>query len=256
MVSEMKRVAVVVLLSIALVQVSGQVQAEAKGVRNVLQRSYDKMDGVAGRKSTFVTLFCATALCMGSASLMYTLGAGEHPITELLTSFSFPSTVFFSYSAFRNLSRQAREAVEAVKAVEEAYRSGVKDGFHHLVQKIEEEQFVVIDPGPVDVEDFDSLYDAMFDYIYTIKPSRAGGKRSAEMFSRADSPNPEVLMQVLPRLDKIVEENGGFPLRVGRNGLAFDRGVFISYAELFGEGNFRHRTQEDAPGEEANSADE
>ena len=131
--SVMKLISVVVLLSTALVLVSGQAQAEAKGARNALQRLSGKVVEVMERESTLVALFYSTVLCTGGVWLTHTFGLAEHPSTAVLASLSFPSTMFFVRSAFGNLSRQHRE-VE--KDIGEAYRSGVEDVMDLVVEKL------------------------------------------------------------------------------------------------------------------------
>ena len=57
-------------------------------------------------------------------------------------------------------------------------------------------------------------------------------------------------------IDALIAEKDGFPLTVSREGVTFNNGDHTSYEELFGEGNFRHRTREETSEEVLDAADD
>ncbi len=230
MANVMKRVLMVVLLSTALVLVSGQAQAEAKGARNALQRLSGKVVEVMERESTLVALFCSTALCAGSASLMHILGLAEHPGVGTLVSLSFFSATLSSYLAFSKHR-------EAEKDIGEAYRSGVEDVMDLVVEKLHgDSQLWIANEVKIGAIGATGLYFWMLQFVI---PNDAG-----------------VADKVFSRINALVKENGSFPLTVARDGLTFNNGVFISYTDLFGEGNFHHRTREETSEEVLDAADD
>ena len=211
--------------------VSGQAQAEAKGARNALQRLSGKVVEVMEREYTLVARFCSTVLCTGGVWLTYTFGLEEH---GTLVGFSFFSAMLLANSAFSNLSRQHRE-VE--KDIGEAYRSGVEDVMDLVVEKLHgDSQLWIANEVKIGAIGATGLYFWMLQFVI---PNDAG-----------------VADKVFSRINALVKENGSFPLTVTRDGLTFNNGVFASYEELFGEGNFHHRTREETSEEVLDAADD
>ena len=231
MFSVMKRISVVVLLSTALVLVNGQAQAEAKGVRNALQGLSGKVGEVMGRKSTLCVAFGASCVFFGGVIAMSGLGFSEPPLTPTTLFLASLSGVAFVSSVILYNSEQSRETIEAlleniVKRKER--RQLMIDAVNKLAQEGGQPG---IDPGSVEVNDFENLLNSIFERITLSTPIE----------------NAEALIQALPRLDLLVEENDDFPLTVTRDGLTFNNGVLVSYVDLFGEGNFSYRTREEIP---------
>ena len=238
--SVMKRISMVVLLSTALVLVSGQAQAEAKGARNALQRLSGKVVEVMGRESTLCIAFGATCVFFGGVMAMNGLGFSEHPLVLTSLSLASLSGVVFVSSAILYNSKQNSETIEAVLeniVKRKEHRQLMIDAVNKLAQEGGQPG---IDLGLVEVNDFENLLNSIFERITLSTPIE----------------NAEALIQALPRIDLLVEENGSFPLTVSREGVTFNNGVFASYEELFGEGNFRHRTREETSEEVLDAADD
>ena len=213
----LKRISMVVLLSSMLV--SGQAEATVgtstskvlPSLSGKLQKLRSNMRKVFESEyallSTGIVMSCSfMGVCIASI-------LGNPEISSVSIGVTGISFSLLSHSIFANQRRLQREA----------YDRGAKDVMDQLATKIKgaHSSDVLQSLEPVEVNDWASLSNSMLERVY--------------MNDISD------LFGVLQRINALIDEQGGFPLTVASDGLTFNNGVFMSYEELFGEGNYYRR---------------
>ena len=209
MVSLMKRVSVVLLLSTALI--SGQ--AEATTTNKVLPSLSAKLQSLRGQlRKVFgseAALVIVSGVCIANSTDIINLLRDADPTISLTPYLVWGGvTLLLSGIVFvLNDDRKLREA-------NEAYRRGINDG--SKLDKLQDE--------PVEVNDRLGLHTQVFRRVL---PDVIGLAHLDRIEDRIDG-------DVLDRIYRLIGKNGGFPLTVAREGVTFNNGEFTSYADLFG----------------------
>lgn len=208
----MQRMSMVVLLSITLV--GGQ--AEAKVVSSKLSGKLQSFRGQVRKvlESPKTVNYALLAAGLGAAGLGISgkLGLSEHTLVQMLFPFTGASFLVLGKAVNANLIKRH---YAAAKDAGKAYRHGENNGSYQVIKMLSESK---PDHEPVEVND---RIDMLLKIFMWVKP-------------------PFVVN--MSHIEAFIDEKGGFPLTAAREGLTFNSGVFVSYEELFGEGNFTYRT--------------
>ena len=213
----LKHMLMIVLLSSVLV--SGQ--AESKVVPSKLSGKLQSFRGqvrkVLESEKTVNYAFLAAALGAAGLGMSGTLGLSEHTLVQMLFPFTGVSFLVLGKAIDANL---VKRHYAIAKDVGKASRHGQNKGFYQVIKTLAEAK---PDHEPVEVNDRTNMFLKIFMWV---KPPFAVN---------------------MPHIDALVDEKGGFPLTVAREGVTFNNGDYATYIELFGDRDILYRQEGDTP---------
>ena len=204
MIGNVKRIAVVLLLSTTLAGGAAEAMAKVDAIKSKLITSSSKLPMLSKLRNilessetlenaTFITIFGV------SLSTFFAVAGMETPMLLSLSGTAFSSTFLLSTMAANN---QKNERLE--NELRAAHRSTTQEQQDLLLENIGEY---------VEVSSMDDLLILL-----------------EELPSDAD-----VSATLNDRINAAVEGKGGFPLVAGRAGLILNNGDFVSFTDLYGE---------------------
>ena len=191
-----KRISMAILLSTVLA--SGQAEAnKLQGLRNQVRK-------VLGNPKTMDYAFLATGLGAAGLGISGMLGLSEHILVQMLFPFTGVSFLVLGNSINANLSNRH---YAIAKRAGEASRLSMDKGAYQVIKMLAESK---PEHEPVEVNDRANMLLKIFMWV-----------------------EPPFAVNV-SHIDAFIDENGGFPLTVARDGVTFNNGNHASYTELFG----------------------
>ena len=258
--SVVPRVAVAILLSTTLTSGAADASKLQKISRLVPKQVHKLLDNkVLGSVETLYNASIATLIF--SAGAHVSLALEEYQLAEPLLLFGVLSstTVILSKLAINKINR--REDLEAM--VREAYQK-LEDMIQEVYQKEGKHFDNVVDrldglvhgfrerppSSPYVEKKAANIVESFYELVHKLRETHTYGQ-SVEVNNRA-----EMILNIFMQIDlplgvskqplkALVDETGGFPLKVEEDGLLFNNGSFVSYTDLFGEASIVDYTQEE-----------
>ena len=258
--SVVQRAAVAILLSTTLTSGTADASKLQKISRLAPKQVRKLLDNkVLGSVKTLYTASIATLIF--SAGAHVSLALEEYQLAEPLLLLGGLSSTTVILSKIVSNKRSKRKDLEAM--VREAYQK-LEDMIQEVYQK-EGKHFADVvarldglvhgfrerpPSSPYVEKEAAHIVESFYELVHKLRETHTYGQ-SIEVNNRA-----EMILNIFMQIDlplgvskeplkALVDETGGFPLKVEEDGLLFNNGSFISYTDLFGEASIVDYMQEE-----------